>query len=275
MPEPLSPSPSQRPPADAAQGGWQVLAVPAFQDNYLWVLHDGRQAILVDPGDAAALAACLKARDLTLAAILCTHHHADHVGGVLGLCAEFGPVPVYGPAGEAIPGRTRSVGEGEVLELAAGTFRVLEVPGHTAGHLAYLWQDRVFCGDTLFALGCGRVFEGTPAQMYASLSRLAALPGDPWIHCAHEYTLSNLAFALAADPGNAELQARGVRERARRARGEATVPSHLAEERATNPFLRAGQAALRVSAESWAGHPLGDTVDVFAALRAWKNGFRA
>ena len=253
---------------------WRVSAVPAFQDNYLWVIHDSRHAILVDPGAAEPIAAFLHAHGLRLQAILCTHHHADHVGGVLDLQAEFGPVPVYGPAAEAIPGRTHAVAEGEVLTLAAGAFAVLEVPGHTAGHVAYLWQDRLFCGDTLFALGCGRLFEGTPAQMHASLHKLSALAGDWWVHCAHEYTLSNLAFALRADSANPELLARAERERARRAQGEPTVPSRLSEERRTNPFLRSDQPALRASAEAWCGAELHTPVEVLAALRSWKNEFR-
>jgi len=224
---------------------------------------------------AAPLSAFLRARGLHLEAILCTHHHGDHVGGVQGLVAEFGPLPVYGPAQEAIPGRTVAAAEGDSIVLAPGAFTVMEVPGHTAGHLAYLWQDRIFCGDTLFAMGCGRLFEGTPGQMHRSLSRLAALPGERWVHCAHEYTLSNLAFALRVDGSNPALLARAERERARRAQGDPTVPARLSEERATNPFLRASEAALRASAESWSGAPLPDPLSVFAALRNWKNDFRA
>jgi len=256
-------------------GQWTVTGVPAFQDNYLWVIHDRQRAVLVDPGDAGPVADFLRRHALRLEAILCTHHHGDHVGGVLRLQEAFGPVPVFGPAGESIPGRTQALRDGAELALAMGSVQVLEVPGHTAGHLAYLWGRHLFCGDTLFALGCGRLFEGSPAQMLTSLSRLAALPDDTLVHCAHEYTLSNLAFALRVDGDNPALRSRGVRERARREAGEATVPSLLAEERATNPFLRSGEPALRASAEAWAGRPLAQPLEVFAALRAWKNEFRA
>lgn len=259
----------------SAADGWQVTGVPAFQDNYLWLIHDHQHAVAVDPGDAAPLLAFLRPRGLELQAILCTHHHADHVGGVAGLLAEFGGLPVFGPDLEAIPGRTQVAREGDTLALAPGPFAVMEVPGHTAGHLAYLWQDRIFCGDTLFALGCGRLFEGTPGQMHRSLSRLAALSGERWVHCAHEYTLSNLAFALQVDGANPALLARAVRERGRRAEGQPTVPALLSEERATNPFMRAAEPALRRSAERWSGAPLPDPVAVFAALRSWKNDFRA
>lgn len=259
---------------DAADG-WQVSGVPAFQDNYLWVVHNGSCAVVIDPGDAAPLIDFLRQRGLALTAILCTHHHADHVGGVAGLLQAFGTCPVVGPADESIPGRTLAAQDGETLMLAPGRFEVVTVPGHTAGHLAYLWQDRVFCGDTLFALGCGRLFEGTPQQMLHSLQRLAGLPGERWMHCAHEYTLSNLAFALHVDSANPALLARAARERARRADGLATVPALLSEERATNPFLRASAPALRASAERWTGSSLPDELAVFTALRRWKNEFRA
>ncbi len=254
-------------------GLWQVEAVPAFQDNYLWVLHDGAQAVVVDPGDATAIATFLRARKLALRSILCTHHHADHIGGVADLQAQFGPVEVIGPEDARIPGRTQTALDGDVLTLAPGEFRVLAVPGHTLSHVAYCWRDRLFCGDTLFALGCGRMFEGTPEQLHGSLMRLANLPGEWWVHCAHEYTLSNLAFALAVDADNPALQQRGQQERARRQVGRATVPSLLSAERATNPFLRCTAPAVIAAAEDWAGSVLPSPVAVFAALRTWKNTF--
>lgn len=276
--KPLTCPPAQdtgSPPGGPGDQSWQVLCVPAFADNYLWLIHDATQAVAVDPGDAQAIIAALDARGLTLSAILCTHHHADHVGGVLQLIARYGAIPVYGPAHEAIPGRTVAVRDAEVLTLPPGDFRVLEVPGHTAGHVAYVWEDRLFCGDTLFALGCGRVFEGTPAQMLDSLERLSSLTGDLWVHCAHEYTLSNLAFALQVDGENGDLQARATRERARRSAGLATVPSRMSDERRTNPFLRCGSGAVKASAETWRQAPLDTRVAVFTALREWKNGYRA
>jgi hydroxyacylglutathione hydrolase len=183
-------------------------------------------------------------------------------------------IPVYGPPNENIPGRTVAVEEGDRLTLAAGEFSVIAVPGHTAGHVAYVWQDRLFCGDTLFALGCGRLFEGTPAQMLDSLHQLAALPGEWYVHCAHEYTLSNLAFALAVDANNPDLIARAERERARRAQGLPTVPSRMSEERATNPFLRAQHPAIQASVASWAQKRLNSELEVWTALREWKNQFK-
>jgi len=254
---------------------WTVLTVPAFQDNYLWVIQNGQEAIVVDPGDAAPIQACLDTHQLRLSAILCTHHHADHVGGVQALLAAYKGIHVFGPPDEAIPGRSHAVYDGNTLWLAAGEFRVMSVPGHTAGHVAYVWQNRLFCGDTLFAMGCGRLFEGTPAQMLDSLHRIAQLPGEFYVHCAHEYTLSNLAFAMTVDPDNTVLIERGKREHARRARGEATIPALLSEERATNPFLRADHPALKASAESWKQAPLNNELEVFTALREWKNQFKA
>jgi len=254
---------------------WTVLTVPAFQDNYLWVIQNGQDAIVVDPGDAAPIQVCLTAHHLRLKAILCTHHHADHVGGVMALRQTYGDIAVYGPPQENIPVRTHAVYDGDTLSLAAGEFNVITVPGHTAGHVAYVWQNSLFCGDTLFAMGCGRLFEGTPTQMLQSLQRLSDLSGEYYVHCAHEYTLSNLAFALTVDPENTDLIERGKREKARRARGEATIPSLLSEERATNPFLRAHHPALKASAERWKQAPLDSELEVFTALREWKNEFKA
>jgi hydroxyacylglutathione hydrolase len=215
---------------------------------------------------------------LALAAIVNTHHHGDHVGGNRALLERFA-VPVFGPAGETIPGRTQALREGDAIELPrlGVRLRVLDVPGHTAGHIAYTGaiagQPVLFCGDTLFAGGCGRLFEGTAAQMWSSLSKLAALPEATQAYCAHEYTLANLRFAHAVEPGNTELAARIARDSARRERGEATVPSTIALERATNPFLRAAQPAVRAAAEAHAGRPLTGAVAAFAVLREWKNGF--
>ncbi|MBP0597796.1 hydroxyacylglutathione hydrolase [Herbaspirillum sp. LeCh32-8] len=263
----------------------EVLAVPAFSDNYLWVIHNGRHAAVVDPGDAAPVLAALQANDLTLAAILLTHHHADHVGGVVELVAraasaEIPDIPVYGPAREQdkIAGLTVPLRDGDLVAIPqlALQLAVIEVPGHTLGHIAYHAADQalLFCGDTLFAGGCGRVFEGTPAQMVDSLARLASLPGDTAVYCAHEYTLSNLKFAAAVEPGNAELVVRIKDDQAKRERGVPTVPSNIALERATNPFLRATQKEILQSLQNAGRLTELNEVASFAALREWKNTYK-
>jgi hydroxyacylglutathione hydrolase len=255
-----------------------IIPIPAFADNYIWLLREGGKAAVVDPGDAAPVIAYLERERLELCAILNTHHHGDHVGGNRALLARWS-VPVFGPAHESIPGVTRSLVEGDSILLPGVelVLSVLDVPGHTAGHIACVGRldasPAVFCGDTLFTAGCGRLFEGTPAQMLDSLAKLAALPGDTRVFCGHEYTLSNLRFARAVEPSNAALQQRQVRDQAMRDRGEPTVPSTIAEERATNPFLRVDEPAVRSAAERHAGRALADRVAVFAEVRAWKNAF--
>jgi hydroxyacylglutathione hydrolase len=255
-----------------------IIPVPAFADNYIWVLREEGKAAVVDPGDAAPVIAYLEREHLELAAILNTHHHGDHVGGNRALLARW-PVPVFGPARETIPGVTRALAEGDTVTLPGVGLElsVLDVPGHTAGHIACVGRlasgPLVFCGDTLFTGGCGRLFEGTPAQMLDSLVKLSALPADTRVFCGHEYTLANLRFARAVEPANVLLQQRQVREQAKRDRGEPTVPATIAEERATNPFLRVGEPAVRAAAEQHAGRPLADRVAVFAEVRAWKNAF--
>ena len=255
-----------------------IHGVPAFQDNYLWVMSRGRDAAVVDPGDAAPIEAFLAEQGLILRAILATHHHGDHVGGLAALAAHW-KCPVFGPAGERIGGLTRRLKEGDRITVPALEVEldVLDVPGHTAGHIAYVHRDPddpfAFVGDTLFAGGCGRLFEGTAAQMVGSLSKLAALPPRTRVYCAHEYTLANLRFARAVEPGNASLAQRQSREAARREHGEPTVPSTIGVELETNPFLRWREPAVIEAAERRAGRPLDDPVAVFAEIREWKNNF--
>jgi hydroxyacylglutathione hydrolase len=254
-----------------------IEPIPAFTDNYIWLLTDGTHAAVVDPGDAAPVRAALAARGLTLAAILVTHHHGDHTGGVAALAAASG-ARVFVPAGEDIAAagcNAQRLREGDSIEVLGTALQVLDVPGHTAGHIAYHAPalPAVFCGDTLFAAGCGRLFEGTPAQMLDSLRKLARLPGATRVYCAHEYTLSNLRFALAVEPDNARLHARQAECSALRARGTPTVPSTIDEERATNPFLRVDAAAVRAAADTRQPGASSDAVTTFAAIRAWKNAF--
>ena len=231
-------------------------------------------AAVVDAGDATPVIDYIERQSVDLCAILCTHHHGDHFGGNRGLLSRWN-VPVFGPKNETIPGRTRALGEGETIVVPGLGLElsVLDIPGHTAGHIAYVGEGLVFCGDTLFAVGCGRLFEGTPAQMVSSLDKLSALPEATAVYCGHEYTLANLRFARAVEPANAALQQRQEREQAKRNRGVPTLPSTIGEERVTNPFLRADVPAVRAAAERHAGHSLDDRVAVFAEIRSWKNTF--
>jgi hydroxyacylglutathione hydrolase len=272
------------PTATLAGVPMNCLPIPAFRDNYIWLLEDGRHAAVVDPGDAAPVEACLRERGLRLTTILLTHHHSDHVGGVSDLLRGR-ELEIVGPGAESIAHLSRAVRGAERVELAAPglALRVLEVPGHTAGHIAYFLAGhdgeapRLFCGDTLFSTGCGRLFEGTPAQMLASLDALAQLPGETRVHCAHEYTLSNIRFARAADPDNAALADWEAEARRLREAGQPTLPTTLAHELRVNPFLRSGaapiQAHLAEALELGAGALDGDRLATFTALRAWKDRF--
>lgn len=251
-----------------------VDAVPAFRDNYIWTLHDGEHAVVVDPGDAAPVEAFLARRKLTLVAILATHHHADHVGGVGSLTARR-RIPVFGPRGESIPTVTHPLVEGDqaTIDELGLCFSVLDIPGHTAGHIAYHGAGMLFCGDTLFACGCGRLFEGTPTQMVDSLAKLAVLPEDTKVYCGHEYTMANIRFAQAVEGESTALRDREAIEAAKRARGEPTLPTTIGLERKTNPFLRCSEPAVVRAAESHVAHALADPVATFATLREWKNNF--
>ena len=255
-----------------------VSPVRAFSDNYFWLIRtpgDPGGAAVVDPGDARPVEAALEQHGLKLRAILVTHHHLDHVGGVAELAARHG-AEVYGPARERMPCEVQTLDDGDTVRRddLGLEFSVMAVPGHTLGHIAYHGHDALFCGDTLFSAGCGRLFEGTPAQMHDSLARLAALPEATRVFCAHEYTLSNLRFAAAVEPGNADVIRTLEAVRELRSRDEITLPTTLRRERRINPFLRCREPAIRAAAEAHAGSTLHGPAEVFAVLRAWKDGFR-
>jgi hydroxyacylglutathione hydrolase len=262
-------------PLSSRRSDLVVTPVPAFNDNYLWLFERDGNAVVVDPGDAEPVRQTLGRRGLRLAAILVTHHHADHVGGVAALKAASGAF-VYGPASERIAGVDQRLAGGDRVRVLDVDFDIIDVPGHTAGHIAYYAAAEqpplLFCGDTLFACGCGRLFEGTPKQMVASLDALSALPPTTRVYCAHEYTLANIRFALTVEPGNDELQRRAVRDQATRARNEPTLPSTIGLELATNPFLRCESPEIR-RAVLGAADGTSDRTDVFAQLREKKNRF--
>ncbi|MER2623982.1 MAG: hydroxyacylglutathione hydrolase [Accumulibacter sp.] len=252
---------------------FDVIRIPAFKDNYIWLLRKGAAAAVVDPGDARPVLEVLEHERLTLTAILVTHHHADHQGGVGQLLAHY-RAEVFGPAAESITGRTTPVRGGDTvcIPFCDIEFQVLDVPGHTLGHVAYYGAGCLFCGDTLFGAGCGRLFEGTAAQMADSLARLAALPDQTAVYCAHEYTLANLRFAVAVEPGNRCLRSRAEAVSLARDEGLPTIPSTIALEKASNPFLRCREPEVVASARRRVPEAK-DAVAVFAALRAWKDGF--
>lgn len=254
-----------------------LIPLPAFSDNYIWMLHDGRKAVVVDPGDAEPVLQALQRHGLQLTAILVTHHHPDHVGGVDTLRDATGAT-VYGPARERIPEPLVRLGAGDHVDTLGLRFEVLDVPGHTAGHIAFYCPEMdgsplLFCGDTLFSGGCGRLFEGTPAQMLDSLDRLAALPGNTRVCCTHEYTLSNLKFARAVEPANAALSQYLAQCEAKRAQQLPTLPSSIHLERDINPFLRSRQNTVIQSVQAFDAKAQDETT-VFAALREWKNQFK-
>lgn len=254
----------------------QVTAVNALRDNYIWLIHgldDPRDVVIVDPGEAAPVDATLAARLLRPQAIFVTHHHRDHTAAVAGLADRF-KIPVYGPAREAQPIVTRPLQDGDAARPIDLDFHAIEIPGHTLGHIAFYGHGALFCGDTLFSGGCGRLFEGTAEQMAESLKRLAALPGGTEVYCGHEYTLANLGFAAAVEPQNESIREYRQAAAARRERNTPTLPSRIDRELAVNPFLRTSEPGVRRAAERWSGEELNDNVRVFAALRRWKDEYQ-
>lgn len=257
-----------------------IRPIPAFNDNYIWLItdKDNQQGFVVDPGDPSKVEEALAELGITLKGILITHHHFDHVGGVTALVDKH-KVPVYGPKGEQIPNITHPLVEGDEISLddIDAKFKVFDVPGHTAGHIAYYCEQAetpfLFCGDTLFSGGCGRLFEGTAAQMHASLAKFTSLPANTLVYCTHEYTQSNLTFALAVEPSNEDLQAYSEEVNEKRTQDIPTVPSTIGRELAINPFLRCDQSTVISSAESHSKSALGDPVAVFKTIREWKDNF--
>ena len=256
----------------------QLHAISAFNDNYIWLLHNHQHAVVVDPGDATPVLATLDRLGLTLDAILITHHHHDHVGGITELKQQFPDAVVYGPALESIPKRDQALKQDDTVELPNLnlSLKVLDIPGHTAGHIAYFGynqpdQPLLFCGDTLFSGGCGRLFEGTPAQMVSSLAKITALPAHTLVCCAHEYTLSNLNWALEVEPDNPDLQRHHKTVVSLRDQNQSTLPSTVGLEIKINPFLRTHIPAVQSSAAAYSQHPALNNTDVFAQLREWKN----
>jgi hydroxyacylglutathione hydrolase len=257
-----------------------LLPLPAFEDNYVWLLHDGNgRALVVDPGDPAPVQQAMQTLGVQLQGILVTHHHADHTGGINVLHQTTG-APVYGPKTESIAGLTQPVQGGDTIQVLGVDFVVMDVPGHTLGHIAFYAPRAaggplLFCGDTLFSAGCGRLFEGTPAQMMQSLASLAALPDNTRLCCTHEYTLSNLKFAAAVEPDNPDLLHHTAWCMQVRQQGQPTLPSSIELENAINPFLRVRQPQVAAAA-----HGFDPTIDpqdalaVWAALRRWKNVFK-
>ena len=262
----------------------QVWPIPAFDDNYIWCIHDGKSALVVDPGDSAPVLEYLLQSGLELKGILITHHHADHTGGILNLLTALNPkIPVFGPKGSNIPGRTQLVNDGDKLEIDAPrlSLKVFEVPGHTLTHVAYfanmqanVVEPMLFCGDTLFASGCGRLFEGTPTQMSDSLEKFASLPKNTLVYCTHEYTLSNIRFALAVEPNNTNLIDWARRAQEFRHQGLPTLPTTIGQELQVNPFMRCNQPEVISAAKQIAGNTdLPTPAHVLAVIRAWKDRF--
>lgn len=256
-----------------------ISPVTAFSDNYFWLIRRGNNAVIVDPGAARPVLGALTRLNARLEAILITHHHPDHVGGIPDLLQLFPQARVYGPAKENISGVTMPLSQGNTFSISSlnAHFEVIDVPGHTLGHIAYYVRNHspplLFCGDTLFSVGCGRLFEGTAGEMYRSLAKLTALPSATLFFCAHEYTLKNIAFARQVEPSNAALLERARQASVLRESDRPTIPATIGMELATNPFLRTGVPAVKAAAEHYAGRTLAGPIEVFAALRRWKDQF--
>ena len=252
----------------------KITALPALKDNYIWLIRNSgdRHVIIVDPGEAGPVQKELDAANLQPVAILNTHHHYDHVDGISELVASYG-IPVYGPENESIPELTHPVGENNhiFLETVGANFQVLEIPGHTAGHIGYYGHGLLFCGDTLFTAGCGKIFDGTAQQLFHSLEKIMALPDETLIYCAHEYTEENLLFARMVEPENSTIIQRLKKTRRIRSSGAPTIPSTLAEEKLTNPFLRCDCKEVIAATEQFAAHALNTPEQVFIALRRWRD----
>lgn len=253
---------------------FEVIPIPAFRDNYIWLLHRDGHAVVVDPGDATPVLAALHVQKLALDAILVTHHHDDHTGGVAQLLQAH-PATAYAPRRERYAFPHHQVGEGDSIELGTLGIRlsVMETPGHTLGHIVYYGAKSLFCGDTLFGCGCGRLFEGSCQQLYHSLQRLASLPRETRVYCAHEYTRHNIRFARTLDPDNAELARRESEVERLLARGQPSLPSTIGMELATNPFLRCDTAAIHAAAVMQTGAKEADPVSVFCVIRKLRNSF--
>lgn len=258
----------------SGDGALSVVPLPAFSDNYIWMLRRGAHVVAIDPGDASVVQDWLQQNDVRLEAILITHHHSDHTGGILEL-TRGRDIPVYGPAAHDIAGVTQGVAEGERVELPqlGLQFEVLEVPGHTTTHIAFFGHNMLFPGDTLFSAGCGRLLGGTAEQLHHSLERLKQLPGDTQVYCTHEYTLSNLRFAQAAEPDNPQRDEWLARCEQLRARGEPTLPSKIATELAINPFLRTEEEGVLQAIARHSGKRPQDALQCFTSLRRWKDVF--
>lgn len=255
--------------------------IPALSDNYIWLFDDGQYAAVVDPGEAEPVLSVLHERGLSLQTIVVTHHHADHTGGIAALQAQTN-AKVFGPANESIEGVDMRLAGGAKLALLGMPCEVIDVPGHTAGHIAFYLpevpleqgvQSVLFCGDTLFSAGCGRLFEGTPEQMLQSLDALAQLPGNTLVCAAHEYTLSNLRFARAVEPLNAAIEAAVIDTEALRQQGLPSLPSVLQREKEINPFLRSRLASVRQAVQAQTESVCVSDAQWFAGLRAWKDRF--
>ena len=254
----------------------QIIPIPAFKDNYIWLIHNGQQAVAVDPGDAQPVIQTLKQLNLSLSGILITHHHQDHIAGVSALIKAYPNVNIYAPKLETYSFAHTPVDDGQVVALTDLdlNFSVMHLPGHTLGHVAYYTENKLgdqwlFCGDTLFGAGCGRLFEGTPEQMHHSLKRLATLAGSTQVYCTHEYTLRNIDFALSLEPSNRTLQKRKLDTQALRDKGIASLPSNIELERATNPFLRCHTASIQAGS----GLNSADELAVFSRIRELRNSY--